>query len=102
MIRKSKDGLFDISEIRIFGGMSKKENSIGLEFRAQSGKSITLVDVANAVSDFYSQYDYNNRKSAPVIHVVVYYRDNRTISFNVSWNPEDDYLRDIATQIELQ
>lgn len=102
MISKSKDGKFDISEFK-YSGMGVEKNCIGVLLRAESRTSITLVDVAKAIADCYSPYGFDNRKSAPDIYAVVILKDNRTLEFKVSWEPEDtDYLLTIARQIELQ
>lgn len=102
MITKSKDGKFDISEFK-YSGMGVEKNCIGVSFRAKPGIPIMLTDIANAIADCYSQYDFMKRKLAPDIYAVVILKDNRTFEFKVSWEVEDtDYLITIAKQIELQ
>ncbi len=102
MISKSKDGKFNISEFK-HSGMGVTENCIGVSLQAELRTPITLADVAKAISDYYSQYDVDNRKSAPQIFAVVILNDNRNFEFIVNWEFDvSDYLITIAKQIELQ
>lgn len=102
MISKSSDGKFDISEFD-YVGMGDEKNCIGVIFRAKKGISITLIDVAKAIDECYSEYDINRRKLAPEIYAVIILSNNRTYEFKVNWELEcSDYLIQIASQIELQ
>lgn len=85
----------------LYHGKDLEGQKVETEIYLIEGKEATILDLAYAISEFYSSYDYDSRKWAPKIHTLAYIKD-KTYEFNTEWYPEfDGYVDSVANQIKL-
>lgn len=98
MLRKSKDGIFDVLDFNMVG-FHDGENIEGVHLYPIQEREITISDIARAVEEIFSQWEKDN---APMIYFEVVINNTRGYQFKSSWKPSfEDYLIEIAEQIKL-
>lgn len=102
MLNKTSNGLFNISKFDIVGSHIEK-NSIGISLSATTYvRPITLLEIASAIEECFSEYDVNSPELAPTIYFIVMINNSRSYEFKVNLKLDFvDYVITIARQIKL-
>ena len=97
--KTTSDGAFEISKCKI--GINDIEE-MGINLCTTDSRRITLVTIAHAIEEYFSEYDVGMLKPEQTFYVIVMIKYERRYEFKVNWKPRfEDYLITIANQIEL-